>query len=116
MLLKFKAEVENKLDKKIKRFRSDRGCVYSIKILEDFCEKTGIIHEVSALYTPQQNGVGERKIRTLKEMMNDMLLRSGLSDYMWGETVLSVCYILNRVPHKKLDKTSYDCGKGLLLT
>lgn len=45
-------------------------------------------------------------------MMNSMLLSSGLSDNMWGEAVLSACYILNRVPHKKLDKTPYDLWKG----
>ena len=108
MFLKFKEEVENQLDRKIKRFRSDRGGEYSTKTLEDFCEKNDIIHEVSAPYTLQQNGVAERKNRTLKEMMNSMLLRSSLSNNMWGEAVLYACYILNRHPHKKLDKTSYE--------
>ena len=68
MFLKYKAEVENQLDKKIKRLRSDRDGEYSTNTLEAFCEKNGIIHEVSAPYTPQQNGVAERKNRTLKEM------------------------------------------------
>jgi len=47
-------------------------------------------------------------------MMNSMLLSSGLSEKMWGETILSACYILNRVPHKKLDKTSYELWKGFV--
>ena len=38
-------------------------------------------------------------------MKNAMLLSSGLSDYMWGEVVLFVCFVLNWVPHRKLDKT-----------
>ena len=99
--------MENKLDREIKKFKSDKGGEYSTKTLEDFCEKNGIIHEVSAPYTPQQNGLAARKNRTLKVMMNSMLLRSSLSNNMWGEAVLYACYILNRVPHKKLDKTSY---------
>ena len=92
------------------------GGEYSTKTLEDFCEKNGIIHEVSAPYTPQQNGLAARKNITLKEMMNFMLLSSGLSNNMWGEAVLYACYILNKVPHKKLDKTSYEVYKGFSLT
>ena len=106
--LKYKAEVENQLDRKIKRLRSDRGGEYGTNTLKDFCEKIGVIHEVSAPRTPQQNGVAERKNRALKDMMNSMLISYGLSDDMWGEAVLSACYILNRVPHKKLDKTPYE--------
>ncbi|KAL0413818.1 UNVERIFIED_CONTAM: Retrovirus-related Pol polyprotein from transposon TNT 1-94 [Sesamum radiatum] len=113
MFLRYKTEVENQLDKKIKRLRSDRGGEYSTNFLKDFCEKNGIIHETSAPYTPQQNGVAERKNRTLKEMMNAMLLSSGLPENMWGEAVLSACYVLNRVPHKKLDKTPHELWKGL---
>ena len=100
--------MENQLDREIKKFRSYKGGEYCTKTLEDFCEKNGIIHEVIAPYTPQENGLEARKNRTLKEMMNSMLLRSSLSYNMWGEVVLYACYILNKVPHKKLDKTSYE--------
>ncbi|KAL0380479.1 UNVERIFIED_CONTAM: Retrovirus-related Pol polyprotein from transposon TNT 1-94 [Sesamum angustifolium] len=62
MFLKYKAEVENQLDKKIKRLRSDRGGEYSTNFLKEFCENNGIIHETSAPYTPQQNGVAKGKI------------------------------------------------------
>ena len=112
MFLKFKAESENQLGKKIKRLRSDRGGEYSDKTLKEFCESNGIIHEFTAPYSPQQNGIAERKNRTLKEMMNAMLLSSGLSDNMWGEAVLSACFVLNRIPHKRLDKTPYELWKG----
>jgi len=80
--------------------------------LTNFCEKNGIIHETSAPYTPQQNGVDERKNRTLKEMMNAMPVSSGLLDNMGGEVVLTAYFILNRVPHKKLDQTLYELWKG----
>ncbi|KAD3067345.1 hypothetical protein E3N88_35225 [Mikania micrantha] len=112
MFMIYKTEVENQLDRKIKRFRSDRGGEYSTTNLKNFCEEHGIIHEYSAPYTPQQNGVAERKNRTLKNMMNAMLLSSGLPDNMWGEAVLSACHILNRVPHKGKDKTPYELWKG----
>ena len=57
--------------------------------LKEFCEKNGIVHEISA----QQNGIAERKNRTLKEMMNAMLLSSGMPNIMWGEAIcLHVIY------------------------
>ena len=102
MFLKYKAEVENQLDWKINRLRSGRGGEYDTNFLTGFCEKNSIIHETSASYTPQQNGVIEQKNRTLKDMMNVMLVSSGLSNNMWGEAVLTTCFVLNRVPHKKL--------------
>lgn len=57
MFLKYKAEVEIQLDRKIKRLRSDRGGEYDTNSLTAFCEKNGIIHETSAPYTHQQNDV-----------------------------------------------------------
>ena len=82
MFLKYKGEVENQLDRKIKRLRFDRGGEYDTNSLTIFCGKNGIIHETSASYTPQQNSVAERKNRTLKDMMNAMLVSSALSDNM----------------------------------
>jgi hypothetical protein len=41
-------------------------------------------------------------------MMNVVLLSSGMPNNMWGEAILFACYILNRVRHKKLDKTPYE--------
>ncbi|XXG41748.1 hypothetical protein AAC387_Pa01g2150 [Persea americana] len=73
----YKNEVENQLDKKIKVIRSDRGGEYKSPFGE-FCSQHGIIHQTTAPYSPQQNGVAERKNRTLKEMMNAILKSSGL--------------------------------------
>ena len=84
MFMKFKVESENQLGKRIKRLRSDRGGEYSDRTLKEYCESNGIIYEFTAPYSPQQNGIVECKHRTLKEMMNVMLLSSGLSDNMWG--------------------------------
>ena len=78
VFLVYKAEVENQLNKKIKRVRSNRGGEYIL--FNEFCEKEGIIHEVTPPYSPQSNGVAERKNRTLKEMMNAMLVSSNALD------------------------------------
>lgn len=107
----YKQEVENQLNKKIKVVRSDRGGEY-VEPFGKFCSQHGIIHEVTPPYSPQSNGVAERKNRTLKEMMNAMLNSSGLPQNMWGEAVLSANYLLNKVPRKKLDKTPYELWKG----
>lgn len=45
-------------------------------------------------------------------MMNAMLISSGMPESMWGEAILSACYVLNRVPHKKLEKTPFELWKG----
>ena len=72
MFLSYKVEVENQLDRKIKRVRSYRGDEYIP--LNDYCENKGIIHEVTPSYSPESNGVVERKNRTLIDTMNSLLV------------------------------------------
>ncbi|GKC45228.1 zinc finger, CCHC-type containing protein, partial [Tanacetum coccineum] len=70
----------------------------------------GIIHETTAPYTPQQNGVAERKNKALKKMVNSMLSYLGLSEGFWGEAVLTACYLLNRTKgyYTKFGRISKD--------
>nr|GFA89564.1 zinc finger, CCHC-type [Tanacetum cinerariifolium] len=70
--------------------------------------KCGIIHETTSPYTPQQNGVAERKNKALKKMVNSMLSYSGLSEGFWGEAMLTACYLLNRVSNKRNKTTPYE--------
>ena len=60
----YKAEVENQLERKIKRVRSDCGGEYFSNLFTLFCEEHGIIHKRTPPYSPQSNGVAERKNRT----------------------------------------------------
>ncbi|KAK1686029.1 hypothetical protein QYE76_046877 [Lolium multiflorum] len=108
----YKAEVENQLERKIKRLRSDRGGEYFPKIFDEFCEEHGIIHERTPPYSPQSNGVAERKNRTLTDLVNSMLATAGLSKAWWGEALLTSCHVLNRVPNKNKDKTPYEEWAG----
>ena len=87
---KYKAEVENQLNKKIKRIRSDRGGEYVL--FNEYCVRKGIIHEVTPPYSLESNGVAERKNRTIKEMMNVMLISSSAPDNLWGEALLTACF------------------------
>ena len=67
-----------------------------------------IKHETTKPYSPQSNGVTERKSHTLKEMMNAMLISSGLLQNMWDEIILFATYLLNKVPKKKTEKIPYE--------
>lgn len=111
MFKNYKTEVENQLGRKIKIIRSDRGGEYEAPFVE-FCSQHGIIHQTTAPYSPQQNGIAERKNRTLKEMMNAMLISSGAPRNLWGEALFSANYILNKLLHKKFNKTPYELWKG----
>jgi transposase InsO family protein len=108
----YKSEVENQLNKKIKVVRSDRGGEY-VSPFADICAQSGIIHECTAPYSPQQNGIAERKNRTLKEMMNAMLISSGMDQDMWGEAILTANYLLNKIPRKEKEKTPYELWFGV---
>ena len=77
----YKNKVENQLDKKIKRIKSDRGREY-VSQFGEYCSNHEIIHETITPYLPQQNMIAKRKKRTLNEMINAMLTSSGLPHYL----------------------------------
>jgi len=79
----YKTKVENQLERKIKILRSDKGGEYTSLDMSNFCEMHGIIHEVAPPYALQSNGISERKNRTLLDMVNAMLVSSGLPKNMW---------------------------------
>ena len=79
----YKAEVENQLGKKIKRFRSDLGGEYFSNEFDLFYAEHGIIHERTSHYSPQSNGIAERKNRNLTDLVNAMLDTAGLSKAWW---------------------------------
>jgi len=62
--------------------------------------------------TPRQNGVSERRNRTLKDMVRSMISNSSLPDSLWGEALKTAVYILNRVPSKAVSKTPYELWTG----
>jgi transposase InsO family protein len=108
----YKAEVENQLERKIKRLRSDRGGKFFPKVFDDFYAEHGIIHERMPPYSPESNGIAERKNRTLTDLVNAMLDTCGLSKAWWGEAVLTSCHVLNKIPMGKEEKTPYEKWVG----
>ncbi|GKC03182.1 zinc finger, CCHC-type containing protein [Tanacetum coccineum] len=83
-----------------KRFKTDMGGEYMDTL---YFQYVSIIHETTAPYTPQQNGISKRKNRVLKEMVNSTLSYSGLSQGFWSKAMLIACYLLNRIPNKRND-------------
>jgi transposase InsO family protein len=80
----YKVEVENQLEKKIKRFRSDHGGEYFSNEFELFCVAHGLIHEKTPPYSPQSNVIAERNNRILIDLVNSMLDTARLFKSWWG--------------------------------
>ncbi|XP_014524367.1 uncharacterized protein LOC106780582 [Vigna radiata var. radiata] len=76
----------------------------------EYCEKEGIVHEVTPPYTPQHNGAAERKNRTILNMVRCMLKSKGLPSFLWGEAVMTTAYVLNLSPTKRLDGVTPEEG------
>ena len=99
---KFKVKAEKQSGQKLKILRTDGGGEFNSNEFKTFCEENGIEHEVTAPYTPQHNGLAERRNRTLLDMVRSMLKEKKLPHNLWGEAVATACYVLNRCPTKKL--------------
>ena len=110
---RFKAMTELQCGHKIKHLRSDRGGEFMSSEFNDFCNVSGIQRQLTMSYTPQQNGVSERKNRTVVEMAKTMLHEKGMPYHFWAEAVHTVVYLLNRCPTKALNKmTPFEAYSG----
>ena len=93
----------------VRKIRSDNGTEFKNAILNEFCTDKGISRQYSAPRTPQQNGVVERKNRTLVEAARTMLNEAKLPLYFWAKAVNTTCYTQNRtLINKDHNKTSYE--------
>ena len=93
--------------------RSDNGTEFRNAILSSFCKDNGISQQFSATRTPQQNGVVERKNRTLIEVARTMLLDAKMPTCFRAEVVSTACYVQNRtLINKDTGKTPYNLMSG----
>ncbi|WRX29551.1 Integrase [Theobroma cacao] len=111
--IRFKAMVENEIDLTMKILRTDNGQEFCSKEFEDFLTRYGIKHHRTVSYSPQQNGVSERKNKTLVEMARCLLLGKNLPTKFWVKVVNVVVNLLNVLPTKALDAMSpYEAWNG----
>jgi hypothetical protein len=110
----FKALVETQSEKKIKVLRTDNWGEYVNHEIHNIFHEAGIQLQHTVTYTPQQNGVAERKNRSLKEMASYMLHAKSLQQRLWVEALNCSTYIQNRSPHRSIkDKTPYEAWSDL---
>ncbi|GJZ31850.1 retrotransposon protein, putative, ty1-copia subclass [Tanacetum coccineum] len=105
-------KVENQLGKTIKALRSDRGGEYISQEFKDYLKACGIVQQLTPPYTPQHNGVSERRNRTLLDMVRSMMNLTTLPLSFWDYALETATRILNMVPTKKVDKTPYELWYG----
>jgi transposase InsO family protein len=104
-----RALAETEHGAKLRAFRSDRGGEFNSLEFKEYCDEHGIKHFTTAPYTPQQNGVVERRNCTVVEMARCLLKARGVPAEFWGEAVSTAVYLLNRSPTKSLKgKTPYE--------
>nr|GEX79392.1 putative ribonuclease H-like domain-containing protein [Tanacetum cinerariifolium] len=108
ILKDFIRQIENQLNQKVKTIRCDNGTKFKNGGFIELCASKGIKREYSNAKTPQQNGVAERKNRSLIENARTMLADSFLPKTFWAEAVSTVCYVLNRpiTAKNKANKTA----------
>jgi transposase InsO family protein len=109
---RFVAEVENQHEKSLKALRTDHGREYLSDQFKDLCEEKGIRRQLTISNTLQQNGVAERRNRTLLDMVRSMMAQANLPISFWGDALLTAAYILNRVPSQSVSSTPYELWKG----
>jgi hypothetical protein len=102
------ARLELQSGKKLKAVRTDQGIEYLNGEMAAYFGEKGVIHQSTARYSPEQNGVAERLKRVLMERARAMLIESGLPDEMWAEAVVTANYIRNRTPVSAHGKMPWD--------
>ncbi|GJY67707.1 putative ribonuclease H-like domain-containing protein [Tanacetum coccineum] len=113
ILKSFITRIENLVDHKVKVIRCDNRTEFKNREMNQFCEIKGILRQFSVARTPQQNGVAERRNRTLIEAARTMLANFKFPTTFWAEAINTACYVQNRVlVVKPYNKTPYELFHG----
>ncbi|GJZ89072.1 retrovirus-related pol polyprotein from transposon TNT 1-94 [Tanacetum coccineum] len=106
VLKDFLTMIQRNLQAPVISVRTDRGTEFLNKTLNAFFKEEGIEHQTSTPRTPEQNGVVERRNRTLVEAARTMLSASKLPLFFWAEAIATACYTQNRsiiiLTHEKM--------------
>jgi len=110
---KFKARAELESGRKLRALRTDRGGEFTSIEFGEFMAEHGIHRQLTAPYTPQQNGVVEHRNQTVVATARSMMKAKGVPRRFWGEAVHTAVYLLNRSPTKALNGvTPYEAWHG----
>ncbi|GKA21900.1 retrovirus-related pol polyprotein from transposon TNT 1-94 [Tanacetum coccineum] len=113
MIIDFVNQVQRNLKASILTIRTDNGTEFKNEKLRSFYAKLGIVHKTSIARTPQQNGVVERRNRTLVEAARTMLIFSKAPEFLWAEAIATACFTQNRsIVHTRHNKTLYELIRG----
>ncbi|GJR26741.1 retrovirus-related pol polyprotein from transposon TNT 1-94 [Tanacetum coccineum] len=108
-IINFLKMIQVRLKETVRRIRTDNGTEFVNQTLREYYEKVGISHETSVARSPQQNGVVERRNRTLIEAARTMLIYAKAPLFLWAEAVATACYTQNRsVIRHRHGKTPYE--------
>ena len=109
---KFHVEIRTQFNTSICILRSDNTKEYFSTLFSSFMSSHGIFHQSSCAYTPQHNGVAERKNRHLVETARTLLLHHKVPQRFWGNVILAVCYLINSMSSSVLH---YQISHSILL-
>ncbi|GJT15941.1 retrovirus-related pol polyprotein from transposon TNT 1-94 [Tanacetum coccineum] len=109
MITDFFNQVQRNFKAQILTIQTNYGTEFKNEKLRTFYSKLGIVHKTSIARTPQQNGVVERRNRTLVEAARTMLIFSKAPEFLWAEAIATACFIHNRsTVHTRHNKTPYE--------
>ena len=98
----FKALINNHSERIIKTLRIDNGGEYTSREFESFCKESEINRELTTPYTPQHNGVAERKNRTIMDAVETMIHDQDIPMHLWDEVARTTFYVQNKLFHSAL--------------
>ena len=111
-LMRWIPQVEVETGRKLHRLRSDNGGEFLSDVFTEWLSLRGVTQQTTPSYSPQSNGIAERGNRTLQDKARTMLLESGLSGSLWGEIILTSCFLRNLSPTSSLAMTPLEMWTG----
>nr|GEV24912.1 retrovirus-related Pol polyprotein from transposon TNT 1-94 [Tanacetum cinerariifolium] len=113
VIIKFLKRIKVLLQSPVIIIRIDNGTKFKNQVLKDYFDTVGISHQMYSVRTPQQNGVVERRNRTLVEAARTILIFSRSPLFLWAEAIATVCFTQNRsIIHRRFNKTPYELING----
>nr|GEW18048.1 retrovirus-related Pol polyprotein from transposon TNT 1-94 [Tanacetum cinerariifolium] len=108
-IIKFLKMIQVRLKVPVRRIQTDNGTEFVNQTLREYYEQVGVSHKTSVARSSQQNGVVERRNRTLIEAARTMLIYAQALLFLWAEAVATACYTQNRsIIRLHPRKTSYE--------